>query len=156
MVGGQIVAGVTSHGLSHMTHKGLAITVDIVAEGYYAWGVSATEARSTGDKQMARYILIDNHTGYIWGDSADLNGAIFSGTDLEYARALDESIGNYGRSYTSQRRARAGQNGYHVYRADIDGSEAVPVVWDGQDQETIDAVIASSRYEGFIAAERGE
>lgn len=29
---------------------------------------------------------------------------------------------------------------YDVYRADIDGSEAVPIVMDGQDQETIEAV----------------
>lgn len=106
---------------------------------------------------MARYILIDNHTGYIWGDSADLNGKIFSGTALEFAQALDESNRDHGRTYTEQSRANSSdQTGYHVYRADIDGSDAVTVVHDGQDQETIDAVVSACRYEGFIAAERGE
>ena len=105
---------------------------------------------------MARYILIDNHTGYIWGDSADLNGAIFSGTAVEYARALDESLHDHGRIYNAQSRAEPGQTGYHVYRADIDGSEAVAVVMDGQSQETIDAVTKSCRYEGFIATKDGE
>jgi hypothetical protein len=105
---------------------------------------------------MARYILIDNHTGYIWGDSADLNGAIFSGTALEYAEALDVSLHDGGRAYTEQSRAQPGQSGYHVYRADVDGSDAVPVVWDGQDQETIDSVTKSCRYEGFIATKHSE
>ena len=100
---------------------------------------------------MARYILIDNASGYIWGDSADLHGKIFSGTALEYAKALDESLKAGGRSYAEQSSANAGQSGYHVYRADINGNDAVPVVWDGQSQETIDAVTESCRYEGFIA-----
>ena len=106
---------------------------------------------------MARYILIDNYSGFIWGDSADLDGAIFSGTALEFAKALDESIGEHGRTYTKQSRADASnQTGYHVYRSDINGSDAVMVVHDGQNQETIDAVIKSCRYEGFIASERAE
>ena len=102
---------------------------------------------------MARYILIDNYSGYIFGDSADLNGKIFAGTALEFAKALDESIGEYGRTYREQSRPDASnQSGYHVYRADIDGSEAVPVAIDGQDQEMITAVEASCRNEGFIAS----
>lgn len=105
---------------------------------------------------MARYILIDNHTGYIWGDSADLSGKIFAGTALEFAKALDESLGEYDRAYEEQSRANSGnQTGYHVYRADIDGSDAVTVVHDGQDQETIDAVVSACRYDGFIAITRG-
>lgn len=105
---------------------------------------------------MARYILIDSYTGYIWGDSADLNGAIFSGTALEYAQALDESLHTHGRTYTEQSSAEAGQSGYHVYRADINGSDAVAVVWDGQSHEAFDAVTESCRYEGFIAYTDGE
>ncbi len=106
---------------------------------------------------MARYILIDNYTGYIWGDSADLNGAIFSGTAIEFAQALDESNHAHGRTYEEQSRPDASnQSGYHVYRADVDGSDAVPVVHDGQDQEMIDAVVASCRYEGFIVSKSGE
>ncbi len=105
---------------------------------------------------MARYILIDNYTGYIWGDSADLDGA-FSGNALDFAAALDASLGNHGRTYTEQSRPDAGsQSGYHVYRADIDGSDAVTVVHDGQDQATIDAVTGTCRYEGFIVTKRVE
>ena len=101
---------------------------------------------------MARYILIDLDSGYIFGDSADLNGGIYHGDDaLEYAQALDASIGCHGRTYEMHSNGRNQSSGYHVYRADIDGSEAVTVVWDGQDQDTIDAVQASCQYVGFIA-----
>ena len=92
---------------------------------------------------MARYILIDNNSGYIWGDSADLEGKIFNGTPVEFAKALDESLGAYGREYDelsfSQHRNDI-TSGYRVYRADVRGSEAVAVVQDGQDQDMIDAV----------------
>jgi hypothetical protein len=100
---------------------------------------------------MARYILIDNNSGYIFGDSADLNGSIFSGSPVEFAAALDASIGEHGRVYEElSRNPRDTSTGYDVYRADVDGSDAVPVVWDGQDQETINAVTQSCRYEGYI------
>ena len=91
---------------------------------------------------MARYILIDKNSGFIFGDSADFKGGIFSGSALEYAKALDESIGNFGRDYDVKPVAdcRGGGAGYIVFRADVNGSDAVPVVHDGQDQETIDAV----------------
>lgn len=101
---------------------------------------------------MARFILIDNNSGYIFGDSADHNGAIFSGTAEEYAAALDASIGEHGRAYEMlSRDPQTSGTGYHVYRADVDGSEAVPVVFDGQDQETIEAVERDCEYVGFIA-----
>lgn len=102
---------------------------------------------------MARYILIDMHSGNIWGDTADLNGrAVDCASIIEAARALDESVGAHGRAYQEGSRAdiRSGRDGYVVYRADIDGSEAVPVVQDGQDQETIDAVTRDCRYEGVV------
>ena len=99
---------------------------------------------------MARYILIDNHSGYIFGDSADLNGKIFAGTPMEFAAALDASIGEHGRTYEPGFWPICSETGYLVYRADVDGSEAVPVVQDGQDQEMIDAVERDCRYEGFI------
>ncbi len=92
---------------------------------------------------MARYILIDSNSGYIWGDSADLEGKIFDGTPVEFAKALDESLGAYGREYDSSSYSRHRNcitSGYHVYRADVRGSEAVAVVQDGQDQGMIDAV----------------
>jgi hypothetical protein len=100
---------------------------------------------------MARYILIDNASGYVFGDSADLDGQTFTGTPVEFAAALDASIGEHGRSHeVLDHNPRDTSTGYHVYRADIDGSEAVPVVHDGQDQETIEAVERSCRYDGFI------
>ncbi len=97
---------------------------------------------------MARYILIDNHSGYIFGDSADLAGAIFTGTPIEYAAALDASIGEHGRTYEeiSHHDLATNEAGYHVYRADVGGSEAVPVVTDGQDEEMIEAVTRDCQY----------
>lgn len=88
---------------------------------------------------MPRYILIDNHSGYIFGDSADYNGHI-AHTPLDYAAALDASIGEHGRTYTEVSSLAANETGYRVYRADLNGSDAVTVVHDGQNQETIEAV----------------
>ena len=95
-----------------------------------------------GRDLMARYIAIDNHSGYIFGDSADFEGRIFSGTPLEYVEALDRSIGNFDRVYDKKSfsACQNGGAGYLVYRADVNGSESVPLVYDGQDQETIDAI----------------
>lgn len=97
---------------------------------------------------MARYILIDNCSGHIWGDSSDIAGKLFTGTPVEVAAALDESIGAPGRSYEEvpRRALESNHTGYHVYRADIDGSEAVPVIHDGQDRETIEAVVRDCEY----------
>lgn len=99
---------------------------------------------------MARYILIDNHSGYIFGDSADINGKIFDGTPCEVAQAIDESIGEYGRSYEESDPDNSTVSGYHVYRADIDGSEAVGNIHDGQDQEMIAAVERDCEYVTFV------
>jgi hypothetical protein len=101
---------------------------------------------------MARYILIDNNSGYIFGDSADLDGKVFSGSAVEFAAALDASIGAHNRTYEEYyRNPRTTESGYDVYRADIDGSEAVAVVHNGQDQETIEAVRRDCEYSGYIA-----
>ena len=100
---------------------------------------------------MARYILIDNNSGYIWGDSADLEGEIFTGSPTEYANALDESLGEFGREYEMLTRTpRDNSTGYRVFDADVRGSEAVTVVTDGQDQEMIDAVERDCYEVGFI------
>jgi hypothetical protein len=96
---------------------------------------------------MARHILIDNASGYIWGDSADLNGKIFSGTAVEFAAALDESMGEHGRVYIEARNPRDTSTGYHAYTA----TDAFPTVSDGQDSETIKAVERDCAYVGFIA-----
>ena len=98
---------------------------------------------------MARYILIDRHTGYIFGDSADIDGRIVTGTPCEVARALDESIGvhwNGAAADYSETNRYVVDATYDVYRADIDGSEAVPVIVDGQDREMIKAVERHCRF----------
>jgi hypothetical protein len=107
---------------------------------------------------MARYIIIDNCSGYIWGDSADLAGHIFVGTPIEYAAALDADIGDPGRIYEEchHHALASNEGGYHVYRADVSGSDAVPVVWDGQDQETIEAVLRDCEYVTSLRWSRGE
>jgi hypothetical protein len=99
---------------------------------------------------MARYILIDSHSGFVWGDSADLDGKVFSGSAIEYARALDESLGEHDREYIEHHRAPDGAEGYFVYRADVNSSDAVMTVWDGQDRETIESVERDCQPEGFI------
>lgn len=117
-----------------------------------------------------RVILIDSYTGYIWGDSVDYNkGRGFTLDDamafkpdinatseqdfaLAYAAALDADIGGVSRDYDMRRAsaARDGSSGYMAYRADVNGSEAVPVEYDGQDKETIEAVMTNCRLLGFI------
>lgn len=109
---------------------------------------------------MARYIFIDNSSGYIWGDSADLDGRIHEGTALEFAAQLDHSIdpsAAANRTYEWASRAEfSNETGYHVYRADVNGSDAVPIARDGQDREMIRAVQDSCEYEGFIRVLEGE
>lgn len=100
---------------------------------------------------MARYILIDNNSGYIYGDSADFAAGRDITSIEDAARLMDESIGEHGREYVEHRsNPHSTVTGYHVYRADVGGSEAVAVIHDGQDQETIDAVTESCEYVGFV------
>lgn len=96
---------------------------------------------------MARYILIDRNSGYIWGDSADIAGEIFTGSPVETAQALDESIGDLGgpAEYEETHQSDASAT-YDVYRADVRGSEAVGNIHDGQDQELIDAVVRDCEF----------
>lgn len=91
---------------------------------------------------MARYIMIDPNTGYIFGDSADIGGKVVTGTPKEVVAALDAHIGTPGLC-----------EGYEVYRADVGGSEVVPVVIDGQDQDTINAVMRYCDYIGRVTAD---
>lgn len=104
---------------------------------------------------MARFILIDRHSGYIFGDTADFaNGKSFA-APIDAARELDISIGERGRTYSETNRHDAAAS-YDVYRADIKGSEAVPVVQDGQDQEMIDVVMRDCAYVTTIRIETTE
>jgi hypothetical protein len=106
---------------------------------------------------MPRYILIDDYTGYIWGDTADL--PLFEGSAphsdesmIAAARALDESIGGESREYEVVSRLD-GESGYRVYRADVNGSDAVPVFNDGQDKAAIEAVERDCDFVGCVAFE---
>jgi len=113
---------------------------------------------------MARYILIDNCSGYVAAASADLNGKIFAGEPLEFAAALDASLGKPGLGYEEcsahalgaigSTHAAVRVSGYHVYRADVAASEAVPIVQDGQDQETIEAVARDCEYLTTLRCDR--
>lgn len=108
-------------------------------------------------------ILIDNGSGYIFADSRDLEGYSNSGHQtaesaaIAAARLLDTSIGEHGRRYEYQsHNPRDTRSGYHIYRVDIDGSEAVVNVHDGQDQDTIEEVEALCDYQGFVTCEGAE
>lgn len=98
---------------------------------------------------MARYILIDTHSGYIFADTADLAGWEDGMSPEDAARLLDTSMKEPEHTYVESEPHDASAT-YDVYRADIDGSEAVPVVWDGQDKETIEAVKRECRFETFL------
>lgn len=89
---------------------------------------------------MKRYILIDNASGYIWGDAATLNLPP-DATPIDAARALDESLGVTGRLYvhlsaTAGNRPATNATGYWVHEAPAD----FPPVTDGQDEAQIRAV----------------
>lgn len=101
---------------------------------------------------MPRYILIDNNSGYIFGDIALFAAGNQSDlTPTEAARLMDEFIGEYGRVYREMSSApNDTRTGYFVYRADINGSEAVPVILDGQDQEMIEAVECDCEFVAFV------
>lgn len=98
-------------------------------------------------------ILIDTNSGYIWGDTRDL-----AGYDASYAAALrdmdaaakyaaatlDRDVGTEADEYKIDN--RGAPDSYNIYRVDINGSEALPLVGDGQDQETINAVKRECAY----------
>jgi len=97
---------------------------------------------------MPRYILIDNCSGYIFGDTGDLDGPARDETPLEAAARLDAHIGERSRSYEEVSRYGLASNetGYHVYRADVRGAEAIPLVDDGLDQQLIESVERECQY----------
>jgi hypothetical protein len=97
---------------------------------------------------MARYILIDNCSGFIFGDSADLDGRIFTGTPTEFAAALNTALGAPGQAYEEVdfHALASDEVGYHCYRADVDGRNAVPVAEDGRNQTAIAAVMRDCAY----------
>src|SRR5690606_33288021 len=108
---------------------------------------------SEPEHDMPRYILIENNSGYIWTDTADLPGWGESGQEpVDAARLIDEHTGAPGREYEFFRSARSapGGSGYHVWRVDVAGREPLSVALDGQDRETVDTVERVGEYVGFI------
>ena len=79
-----------------------------------------------------RLILIDNYSGYIFGEfhTANYAGNLDMRACLtEAALTIDEIQKEYGRTYTVHNRApRDTRDGYHVYRAD----GQVPAITDGE------------------------
>ena len=100
---------------------------------------------------MPRFILIDNSSGYIFGDTGNLPAHTFAEDDhpisqssltpMQAARWVDEAeVRVHGRRYEEVAQLAANETGYRVFRADIDGSDAVTVVTDGQSQAAIGEV----------------
>lgn len=84
-----------------------------------------------------RLILIDNYTG-----NFDIRACL-----TEAARMIDADNGTDGRTYTVHSRApRDTRGGYHVYRADVRGSEQVP--------EIIGAVERDCEFMGFVESKK--
>jgi hypothetical protein len=107
---------------------------------------------------MARFIIIDQNSGYIYGDTGDLNGPARDETPSDACRRLDIHIAGsdaaecdyveHGPNY----QPAFNEHAYHVFRADIDGSEAIPLVADGQDQATIETVERDCRKVAVVTA----
>lgn len=99
---------------------------------------------------MSRLILIDAASGFIFGDTADRWWKMDEGHPagpLEAAESLDRALmlDTVGLSYEKVSR-HDGRATYHVLRADVDGSDTIPAVWDGQDQDMIDAAWRNCAY----------
>ena len=88
---------------------------------------------------MARYIIIDRYSDYIFADTADLDGAARDETPIEACQRLDAWVGEDPTEFEYSEQPIS-ETAYEVYRADLHGSEVVPVIQDGQDHETIAAV----------------
>lgn len=102
-----------------------------------------------------RLILIDNNSGFIFGEFAsnDYAGS-YSADDclIDAAKHVDADIGAQSRIYTASRSApNSTQTGYHIYRADVRGSEQVGAITDGQYAEMIEAVERDCEYFGFVS-----
>jgi hypothetical protein len=85
---------------------------------------------------MKRYILLDIHSGYIFGDMVE-SSPVFAAYFLDRSLMNDES--DYSYQETGRHDARAT---YHVYCANDD----FPAIYDGQDDALIKAVIRDCPY----------
>ena len=83
---------------------------------------------------MPRFILIDNHSGFVWGEA-------IAETPAEACREVDEALGEHGRTYAEAFELASTETGYHVHQAPAD----FPALEDGTDDDTIAAVDALPR-----------
>jgi hypothetical protein len=97
---------------------------------------------------MPRYIILDNVTGSIMADTLDLDGPPREESPLEAVRRLDQLTLEDERSYTEEHPSAALNNvlGYIVYAAPDD----FPKVKDGEDQDSIDAMLAACEPVAFV------
>ena len=70
------------------------------------------------------------------------------------ARALDQSIGGLDEAKYEETPQSDAAATYDVYRADVRGSEAMAIITDGQDRETIEAVKRDCDYVATIRRTR--
>lgn len=104
---------------------------------------------------MSRFILIDNKSGFIFGDTADYAAGESDLSPAGAARLLDLSIGEHNRTYTELAEdPKDGQTGYEVYALDRPG--VIDVVNEGQNQAFIADAISAGRYAGFVLIESPE
>lgn len=85
---------------------------------------------------MARYILIEVNSGYVWGNAE-------AADPIAACRAVDESLGAAGRIYEDRGRFGRidGRDGYHVYEAPAEFQWA-DGTGDGQSYDVIAQVSA--------------
>lgn len=102
---------------------------------------------------MTRYIIVDNYTGFIWGDSVDFPKE--PDDILSVCRMLDDEIGSYEHGITYEKVSYFnGEFGYLVYDASIPNGNKIPTSYDGQDQEIIDTVTNNCTLLGYVAREQ--
>lgn len=103
---------------------------------------------------MPSFIILDVDSGYIWGDTRDVGGKSVSFDSIvDACRAINESVGNFDFNYNEVPQLSS-KCGFKVYRVDINGSEAVPVIHDGQDDETIASVDRNCDFVGYVEYSR--
>jgi len=76
------------------------------------------------------YVLIENHSGYVWGECDADN-------PIDACATVDRQIGGDTRTYEHAMISGTTENGYHVFAAPADWRP----VNDGQSQDEIDRVM---------------
>ena len=89
---------------------------------------------------MTTYVLIDNNSGYVWGEANASN-------PIEACAIVDREIGGDEREYSEERIGNSTASGYHVYQAPADWVS----VDDGQSQVEIERVTSTCRKVAEVA-----